>query len=74
MVYQTPGQLGAMQEGRGSPNVVAAVSSVPAQLARNERMLALVRLRVAIGASEGVFPDEDNGERLAPEHLAVHRG
>lgn len=41
------------------------------KVAREERLLALMVLRATLGASEGVFPDEDEGERIVPERLSV---
>lgn len=41
------------------------------KVAHVEWLLALMKLRAELGAREGIFPDEDEGERIVPERLAV---
>ena len=41
--------------------------------ARNERRLALMNIVKALGESQGVFVDEDEGEHIIPELLVVTR-
>jgi len=48
-----------------------AVSRV--KLARNEHVMKLMNLRVVLGQTQGVFVDEENGERIVPKLLAVVR-
>lgn len=43
------------------------------KVARNNRLLKLMNLRVALGENQGVFVDEEDGERVVPELLAVVR-
>jgi hypothetical protein len=43
------------------------------KLARNARLLKLMNLRVALGEAQGVFVDEEDGEHIVPELLAVLR-
>jgi len=43
------------------------------KLARNDRLMKLMSLRVALGEAQGVFVDEENGEHVIPELLAVIR-
>lgn len=42
-------------------------------LARNDRLLKQTNLRVALGEAQGVFVDEERGEHIVPEMLAVLR-
>jgi len=43
------------------------------RVARNERLLKLTNLRATLGEAQGVFVDEEDGERIVPELLAVVR-
>ena len=43
------------------------------KLARNDRLLKMMNLRVALGEAQGVFVDEEDGEHVVPELLAVLR-
>ena len=43
------------------------------KLARNDRLMKLMNLRVALGEAQGVFVDEEDGEHVVPELLAVVR-
>ena len=43
------------------------------KVARNERLLKLMNLRVTLGEAQGVFVDEEDGEHVVPELLAVVR-
>lgn len=43
------------------------------KLARNGRLMKLMNLRVALGEAQGVFVDEEGGEHIVPELLAVLR-
>lgn len=42
-------------------------------LARNNRLMKMMQLRVALGEAQGVFVDDEEGERVVPELLAVIR-
>jgi len=41
--------------------------------AQNERLMKMMNLRTTLGEAEGVFVNEENGERIVPELLAVIR-
>lgn len=43
------------------------------KIAKNMCLRARINLRVALGAYDGVFPDEDEDDHIAPEYLAVVR-
>ncbi len=43
------------------------------KVSRNTRLLKLMNIRIALGEQSGIFIDEDEGERIVPEILAVIR-
>jgi len=68
-----------------SPPVIAAavrvlqadirhkVAVFRARAARDKHCVALVQLRATLGAHDGVFPDEEDGEHIVPELLEARR-
>ena len=54
-------------------DIAENVAIFKVKLARNDRVMKLMNLRVALGEFQGVFVDEEEGERVVPELLSVIR-
>lgn len=54
-------------------DIAENVAIFQVKLARNNRLMKLMNLRVALGEAQGVFVDEEDGEHVVPELLAVLR-
>lgn len=78
-------EMGKVTHAFSSPKVIDAVVNFfradiaenqaiyKAKVARSKRVLAFMNIEVALGECDGFFADEDDGEHVVPERLAVLR-